>query len=266
MQIKFVKSLWGYEPAAATLEQKLARIRTAGYDGVECPCPEVSAAEWQELCARYGLTYVGMFFVDDIAGYRRELERLVPYRPVCATLHALRDRTPFDEGCRFLREAVRIEADLGVAVAHETHRGRMLCNPWQTSAYLEAVPEVQICADFSHFCNVCESLLDNMQDFLEVMIPRAIHIHGRIGWEEAAQVNDPRAPEHAHRVARHEEWWDAIRAAGAAVGRTQLTFDPEFGPPDYLPTLPWTRQPVTDLWEISLWMAQRMRARWSSAT
>ena len=36
-----------------------------------------------------------------------------------------------------------------------------------------------------------------------------------------------------------------------------MTFTPEFGPPGYMPTLPYTKQPVADLWELNAWMARR---------
>ncbi len=36
-----------------------------------------------------------------------------------------------------------------------------------------------------------------------------------------------------------------------------LTFTPEFAPPDYMHTLPYTGAPVADLWDICLWMTER---------
>jgi hypothetical protein len=41
-------------------------------------------------------------------------------------------------------------------------------------------------------------------------------------------------------------------------GADVLTFTPEFGPPGYMPVLPYTKQPVADLWELNLWMAERL--------
>jgi hypothetical protein len=88
-----------------------------------------------------------------------------------------------------------------------------------------------------------------------------VHIHGRVGHQEGPQVSDPRAPEFADAAAKHFVWWDAIFAAQRASGRSVMTFTPEFGPPTYMPSLPYTRQPLADLWDICLYMTQQIRAR-----
>ncbi|MGW8179591.1 MAG: sugar phosphate isomerase/epimerase family protein, partial [bacterium] len=83
----------------------------------------------------------------------------------------------------------------------------------------------------------------------------------RIGFPEGPQVNDPRTPENRKALLYHEEWWKQIVTERLLAGAEVFTFNPEFGPPGYMPTLPFTRQPVVDLWEICLWMADRFRAR-----
>ena len=70
------------------------------------------------------------------------------------------------------------------------------------------------------------------------------------------------APEFAGFVERFDAYWEKIREAHVSRGEAVLTFDPEFGPPTYLHTLPYTQQPVADLWDICLWMAERTRQKW----
>ena len=38
----------------------------------------------------------------------------------------------------------------------------------------------------------------------------------------------------------------------------------EFGPPHYLPALPYTQQPVADQWAINVHMMQLLRKRYQS--
>ena len=38
----------------------------------------------------------------------------------------------------------------------------------------------------------------------------------------------------------------------------------EFGPPDYMPTLPYTRQPLANQWDINVYMMQMLRKRYQS--
>jgi hypothetical protein len=61
----------------------------------------------------------------------------------------------------------------------------------------------------------------------------------------------------------HEAWWDAIVKARMAAGEGTITFTPEFGPEPYMPRLPYTQQPVSDLWEVCLYMAKRFRERFA---
>ncbi len=97
-------------------------------------------------------------------------------------------------------------------------------------------------------------------------LSRADHIHARIGHPEGPQVNDPRAPEWAAQVAAHFGWWDEIVRTRLKAGARYFTFNPEFGPPTYMPTLPHTRQPVADLWDVCLWTAKRFEQRFNELT
>lgn len=42
-----------------------------------------------------------------------------------------------------------------------------------------------------------------------------------------------------------------------------MTFLTEFGPVDYMPALPYTRQPVADQWAINVYMMEILRKRYS---
>jgi hypothetical protein len=70
-------------------------------------------------------------------------------------------------------------------------------------------------------------------------------------------VPDPRAPEYQRHLNAHEQWWHIVWDAQIARGQMISTLTPEFGPPDYLHTLPYSNMPVADLREICNWMAQR---------
>ena len=129
--------------------------------------------------------------------------------------------------------------------------------------YFDKHPELRITFDVSHWCNVSESLLDDQQETLKMAIERADHIHARIGHAEGPQVNDPRAPEWAAAVNAHLSWWDAIVKRKQAANE-RLTILTEFGPPDYMPVMPYTRKPLADQWAINVHMLQLLRKRYQS--
>jgi len=43
-----------------------------------------------------------------------------------------------------------------------------------------------------------------------------------------------------------------------------LTVLTEFGPPDYMSTLPYTKQPLADQWAVNVYMMQLLRQRYQS--
>ena len=148
-----------------------------------------------------------------------------------------------------------------VPVSNETHRGRILYNPWVTSRMLERFPSLKLCCDFSHWVCVCERLLDTETDIIQQAADHCIHLHARVGYEEGPQVPDPRAPEYQLHVEAHERWWKMVWDSQIARNVSVSTLTSEYGPLNYLHTLPFSQTPVANLWEVCEWQTQRQAAR-----
>lgn len=237
------------------------RIAAAGYQGVECPLPVAEQEPlFRQLLKEHGLKLIAQVLTEgpDHAGsFERQLERAASFGPGLIVSQSGKDSHGREERLAYFERALAAEARIGIPVAHETHRGRALYTPWHTAELLAAEERLRLTADFSHWCCVTESLLEDQGAAMSAACARAIHIHGRVGHREGPQVSDPRAPEYAQELAAHEDWWKRIVNAHFARGETTMTFTPEFGPPGYMPTLPYTKQPVADLWELNAWMARR---------
>lgn len=265
MRTVFVKALWGMDmnqPAEALFE----RIVAAGYEGVEAGLPQVDPAEWRTLCEAHGLAYIAQIYPITPEEFDAQYGRAQEYGPVFVNCHGGRDKMDFETGLAFFEHALAAARRGGTPVVHETHRGRILFTPFVAARYIEALPDLRLCADFSHWCCVCESLLHDMEDWLDLALGRAHYVHTRVGHEQGPQAPDPRAPEYAPHLARHMEWWDRLREARAAEGADTFYVCPEFGPPAYMPTLPYTRQPVADLWDVCLWMARHLESHWKAGS
>jgi hypothetical protein len=258
MQIKFYKALWGME--AWTMEQNVERIKAAGYDGVEVHVLGTDPKKLRRMAREKGLGLIFQVTGDDAKTLTDMYQTAAEHEPELIVTHAGRDHFTFDEGCAFWEKALAAEEKLGVPVVHETHRSRLLFSPWSTAQYLRQFPALRINADFSHWCCVTETLLDHLDGMVEAAVQRAMHVHARVGHEQGPQVSDPRAPEYANHVKVHMEWWRRIIRAREADGTKVLRIVPEFGPPGYMQTLPFTRQPVADLWEVCLWMRDKLKA------
>ena len=259
MHICVYKSLWGMTGARAA---QVERIAAAGYDGIETAVPAEDAEGFFRDLERHRLGFVAMAFTDSVPALEEALLRARDAGARFVNVHSGRDCMTFDEGCAFFEGALHAEERAGIRAGHETHRGRLLYNPWVTAAYLRKFPDLRITADFSHWTNVCERLLPDQEENLALACERALHLHARVGDEEGPPVPDPRAPEWQGHVERFELWWDPIIQAHTRRGEPALFVDPEFGPPQYLHTLPFTQAPVADLWEVCLYMADRLRRRW----
>jgi hypothetical protein len=59
----------------------------------------------------------------------------------------------------------------------------------------------------------------------------------------------------------HFAWWDRVVELKRAKGEV-LTVLTEFGPPHYMPALPYTVQPVSDQWAINVHMMNLLRKRY----
>jgi sugar phosphate isomerase/epimerase len=255
--------MWGVErPWRAALPL----LKELGFIGIEAPLPSLQQHP-EVLAATPGLRYLPMIFTegdtvaDHVRSFREQLTASLAYEPDLVTCHDGRDAFSLDEAAAYYEAVLAIEADLGVRVAHETHRGRILYNPWTTARLLDRFDGLLLCCDFSHWVCVCERLIDDQEDIIRQCARQALHLHARVGYEEGPQVPDPRAPEYADHVAAHERWWDILWDAQQARGFEATTLTPEFGPPFYMRTLPHTNVPVADLWDICTWQAQRQARR-----
>jgi len=267
VRLEVYKSLWGM---SGSLDSDLTQIQEAGYDGFEYDLSYAEAAtDFTMVRGRYNLRYFTLIRTvgpDHLTSFAQLLERAVRLGADFVTSGSGVDSMTFDEKAHFFEGALKVEARFEVPVAHETHRQTALFTPWDTAAIVALFPEMKLTADYSHWCCVCESMLTDQVSNVSTCNSHAVHIHGRVGFPGGPQVNDPRAPENEQHLRCHEEWWREIIRMRGAAGAESFSFDPEFGPPpEYMPALPYTGQPVCNLWDVCLWMANRFRSLFASA-
>lgn len=246
-------------------------MKQAGYDGVEMniPADPGFGARLRELLEQNGLLLIAQQYlppaVESPEVYTRKmeayLERLATFRPLFINSHTGKDYYGFDTNCRIIERAEEIGARAGIPVLHEIHRGRFSFSTFSIRPFFEKFPDMHIIADFSHWCCVSETYLDDQPEIMEEAIRRSSHIHARVGHTEGPQVPHPEAPEWREALDKHLAWWDAIIEYQKGLGREQFTISPEFGAIPYLPTLPFTNQPVAAQWDLNTGMMELLRRR-----
>ena len=182
-------------------------------------------------------------------------------RPLYINCHSGKDYFSAEQCQAFFEVTLSLSNSTGIGIYHETHRSRIMYSAPIARHYLEQNPDLLLTCDLSHWCCVHESLLHDQAETLDLAIARAGHIHARIGHAEGPQVNDPRAPEWENALKAHFDWWDRIVAQRKKAGKT-VTILTEFGPPDYMPTLPYTRQALANQWDINVYMMKILRERY----
>lgn len=266
--IKFFAPEWGN---TLPFDIFCARVKEAGYDGVEMALPfeAVEKRRILDVLDAHGLSLIGQYWqsverdVDDHARqYERYLNNLIEAKPVLINCQTGKDYFTFEENKRLFDLAAKLSIESGIPIIHETHRNKALYAAHVTRQFLSGLPDLRICLDISHWCAVHESLLEDQPEAVTIALSRAVHIHSRVGHPEGPQVNDPRAPEWAAVLETHLSWWDQIVKQKHREGQ-RLTITTEFGPAPYMPAVPFTTMPLANQWEINVHMLGFLKNRYA---
>ncbi len=266
MKVEFFCPIWG--SAHLPLKDFLFRVKESGYEGVEFGFPlgsdlkdgllKLSKEFSLHLIAQqYGA--VGETFAEYKADFQNHLEYLSSFDPLFINSQTGKDYFSFEQNSELIEIAKTIAGKTGIRVLHETHRGKFPFCVTTTAKFVDAFPDIQFTADFSHFCAVSESFLEDQTENLDKVIQHAGHIHARVGHTQGPQVSDPRLPEWEVAVNHHLKWWDAIVGLHRRNGDERFTVSPEFGPAPYMFSLPGTGEPVVNQWEVNVYMMDLLR-------
>jgi sugar phosphate isomerase/epimerase len=288
IKVRFIKTLWGVTKEKGNIPSGYAalfqRIKAEGFDGIETP---ISVIEDKKLFAEAlkssGLVYIAMINTcifppdpisskpeDHLASFKRLVKEAKELNPLFINSHSGRDSWSFQVAQDFFSRVLPIEKEEGIEIYHETHRGRILYNPWVTRDLCKVFPSLKLTADLSHWCVVAERVFDpkgglddDWEEVLEIVSERTHHIHARVGYAQGPQVPDPSAPEYRTALTAHECWWDHIITKQSALGKKEITVEPEHGTDGYQHRLPFTNVEVADLWVVNNWIKDNEKERMS---
>ena len=260
MKLIFGKSKW--EMWDDPLDVFLERVAASGFEATEIYLGSLreSPREIARLHSNYGLRLIGQILTQgqSCMEHIKSLESQFDFAAQCQVVfinsHTGRDIFSFAENVQIFERLTQLSQGSGIPILVETHRGRPTYSAIETCKYLQAIPELRLTADFSHWMVVHESGLEDQRSNLEMAMARADYIHARVGYAEGPQIPDPRAPEWQQTVTRHLQLWQQIIDQHKRADRASLYITPEFGPPAYMQTAPFTNQPVGDVWEQNVYM------------
>ncbi len=268
MEIKYLCTFWGCE--TQTAKEFLSAAIENGYNGVEINFPDDRSFISQFLeelnTIRNTIDKDFVFIAQQVLPNKNEtvinytkriserLEFLVTLKPDYINSQTGKDFFNFSENCEIIDLTERISQTYQIPIWHEIHRGRFTFHLKTLLNYLEVYPQLNLIADFSHFCTVSESLLQDQQTILNQIYPNIRHIHARVGFSQSPQVNNPFAPEWKICLEQFTTWWQQIIDIQNKLELSFFTITPEFGPFPYMPLEPFTRKPLANQWELNLQM------------
>ena len=274
MQPKFICTYWGCEALSA--KAFLAKVLDEGYQGVEINFPDdpTFITEFMtELAAIRSNRDPDFIFIaqqvlaqknETVEAYAQRLEErlnfLIGLKPNAINSHTGKDYFEFEANVKLLQIAEKMSSASGIPIWHEIHRGRFSFHLHTLLRYLELFPNLNLVADFSHFCVVSESNLSDQQDSLQQLYPNIRHIHARIGFEQSPQIIDPFAPEWESYLTLYTKWWRSILEQHRMENKDFFTITPECGPFPYMLQEPHTQKPLADQWGLNMRMKNYLQA------
>lgn len=263
MKIDYCCTYWGSEQLSPA--QFFTRLLQAGYTGIEVNLGNDNnlataferEVEKQRKLAHFHFvpqliaTNKSLGVEQTISDLLQQLNRIAILQPDFVNSQTGRDYFSFDENCLIIDAIENFAAQKGLTILHETHRGSFAFHAPLLLRYLTRYPNIRLTADLSHFCVVSESMLQEQSESLRIIFAHVQHIHARIGHPQGPQVNDPFAPEWQEQLSTHLSWWQQMVQLNNALNKPGLTITPEFGPLPYMPSKPYTLEPLSNQWEIN---------------
>ena len=274
-ELQVYQSLWAMElrrpgEAEAPLEDQIARIAEAGFAGVclDLAMTDVPLAErTRPLLHQHGLKclFNGFPRSDDELRFMLAMARDfgAPFLSVIGQV-----MPPDIEGMiAVARRWIDIARQAGFPLQFETHRHGLLNDLYPTLQLLDAVEDLDLCADLSHFVVDREFALP-IDPVAEAMMRRVLDrswsFQGRVASNEQVQVQLG-FPQHRGWVEQFERWWDyglrSWRARAPADGIA--IFLCELGPPPYAITGADGLE-LSDRWTEALTIRDRVQALWAA--
>lgn len=166
-----------------------------------------------------------------------------------------------------IRAWIDMAGEEEVPILFETHRNCITNDLFATLQLIDAIPEMQLCADLSHYLVDREfwyPISDEDDALIQRILSRSEAFQGRVASREQVQVQIS-FPQHQKWFDLFARWWeDGLRGWKArAAENAAVNFLCELGPIEYAITGPDGYE-MSDRWEEALMIKERVEGIWAS--
>ena len=265
------QSLWAMERRRPdglewTLEQKLQMIQQAGFDGAGVRFADRDyAKQVTDFLRSHGMTWQAQAYPQTLEDLKPIIDHVLEFgadhlnvqpdvRP-----YTVKECIPLLEGWR------RMASDAGIKMQIETHRNRMTTDLFFTLHILDALPDLRLTGDLSHYVVGREfwyPVSDEDHALMHRIIDNCWGFHGRVASREQIQLQIS-FPHHQHWVDVFMGWWERGFRQWRRKARPDdtLTFLCELGPPEYAMTGADGYE-LSDRWQEAQTMKDMVRHLW----
>jgi hypothetical protein len=273
--LRFYESLWATElrrPGVSErpVPERFDRVRDAGYDGMAIDLGALDLTTARKAVPEFARTGLKGL----LTAFPKSIEDLRP------ALHLAKDiGAPFVivvgqvmpisvEGMiPVVRAWLQVAADEGVPIQFETHRNCITNDLFSMLLLLDAIPEMRLSADLSHYVvdrEMTHPIAPEMRALISRVLTCSDSFQGRIATRSQIQVPIG-FPQNRKWLDTFLLWWKEGFASwcARATADEDLVFLCELGPPDYAIT-DANGNELSDRWEEALALREMVRAVWEA--
>jgi hypothetical protein len=275
-RLRVFQALWAMDRLCtpeASVAEKFDRVRAAGFDGMAIDLGALTMEQAEATVPHFVRTGLG----GGLTAFPASVEALRPALRLAHRIAApfvvvigqempikLVDMVPVIEGW------LRVSAQEVMPIQFETHRNCITNDLFTTVQLLDAVPDMRLAADLSHYVVDREMPCPpppELRRLITKVLERSDSFQGRVAARGQIQVA-LNFPQNAKWVELFRGWWRegfAAWLARHAGGSSELVFLCELGPPDYAITDASGRE-LSDRWAEAALMAKWAREIWNDAS
>ncbi len=269
-------SLWAMQPHDQTgvklpYDQVVEMVAEAGYHGMalDLGAADIAVVDAVEpLMAKAGLTPLLVAFPKTIPELRDVLKRAkdigAPFVDVIGQV------TPLTvEGMiPVIRQWIEMSEQEGVPIQFESHRNCITNDLYTTLTLLDAIPEMRMCADLSHYVVDREfwfPLSDRDMGLISRILERSDSFQGRVASRQQIQLQLD-FPQHQKWVDLFKGWWrEGLTSWTTRNASGDCIFLCELGPPEYAMTGPDGKE-MSNRWNEALQIKSWVEDIWQDIT
>ena len=247
-------------------DQVCEMVANAGYNGMAIDLGAGDVAQAHEVrphMDRHGLTPLIVAFPKTVESLRETLIMAKdfgsPFVDVIGQVMPL----SLDGMIPIIRQWMDMADEIGVPIQFESHRNCITNDLYSTLCLLDAIPEMRMCADLSHYVvdrEFWHPMSERDMGLISRILQRSDSFQGRVASRQQIQLQLD-FPQHQKWIDLFKVWWREGFEDWRKRSNGDCIFLCELGPPEYAMTGPDGRE-MSNRWEEALQIRRWVQDIW----